>query len=253
MLACHDIDISYAGRSVLRRVTVEVRRGKVTAIIGPSGAGKSTALRCLAFLEAPAVGSLLLDERTYRFPEARATMPRPWPAVTTVFQQLFLWPHLTLRQNIRLPLELGNVSDADDRIEHLGRQFGMGEFIDRYPNQVSAGQRQRAALARAIALRPSYLLLDEITSALDVEQSAAIFGHLGELARQGIGILLVTHHLGFLQRTADTIVFMQAGVVEETGPKAILSEPTSPSLRRFLGAFDSIESRDAFRGTTNGE
>lgn len=245
MLACKDINISYGGRDVLHNVSIAVEPGKVTAIVGPSGAGKSTILRCLAFLESPSAGSVELDGSYYNYPLGlNQATPEPWPKVTAVFQQLFLWPHLTLRKNILLPLELRNIGDAEARIKSLVDRFDMAEFIDRYPNQASGGQRQRAALVRALALKPSYLLLDEITSALDVEQAASIINHLADLKRDGIGILMVTHYLGFLQRAADTIIFMEDGMVVESGAREILGTPSSPGLKRFLHAFNSIESRD---------
>jgi len=247
MLACKGINISYGGQDVLHNVSIAVEPGMVTAIVGPSGAGKSTILRCLAFLESPSAGSVELDGSKYHYPLGpNQAAPEPWPKVTAVFQELFLWPHYTLRKNILLPLELRNIADAEARIESLVDRFDMAAFIDRYPNQASGGQRQRAALARALALNPSYLLLDEITSALDVEQAASIINHLADLKRDGIGILMVTHYLGFLQRAADTIIFMENGVVEEAGTREILGEPSSPGLKRFLNAFHSVESPGYF-------
>ena len=242
MLECADIVVTYGGQKVLRDVSIAVAPGKVTAIVGPSGAGKSTILRTLAFLESPVSGSITLDDETFCYPLVPdGPLPQPWPRVTAVFQQLFLWPHLTLRNNILLPLRLRSVADAEARIESLCHRFDMDDFVDRYPNEVSGGQRQRAALARALALKPTYLLLDEITSALDVEQAAAIVSHLGELTGEGIGVLLVTHYLGFLQRTADHIVFMEDGeVVESRGPD-ILSSPRSKGMQRFIRAFDQID------------
>jgi ABC-type polar amino acid transport system ATPase subunit len=243
-LSCSHINLSYSGRDVLRDVSVQVEPGRVTALIGPSGAGKSTALRSLAFLESPSSGSIALDGSVYHYPLAEeAPSPAPWPAVTAVFQQLFLWPHLTLRANITLPLTLGKLPDAAGRTEKLIDRFEMAGFVDRYPNQVSGGQRQRAALARALALEPSYLLLDEITSALDVEQAASIVSHLSDLKREGIGILIVTHHLGFLHRTADTIVFMENGSVIEAGGHEMLVSPRSPGMRRFLTAVHRLDDK----------
>lgn len=252
MLSCNSISVSYAGRNILRNVSLAVEPGKVTAIVGPSGAGKSTVLRTLAFLETPTSGSVTLDGTSHYYPEDPTEHPTtPWPKVTAVFQQFFLWPHLTLRKNISLPLRLRHVPDADARIAKLAEMFDMTDFIERYPNQVSGGQRQRAALVRALALQPSYLLLDEITSALDVVQAASIINHLTDLKRDGIGILMVTHHLGFLLRAADSIVFMDDGVVEESGTKEILISPQSPGLKLFLNAFNSIESRQYINGANS--
>lgn len=234
----------YGDSRVLHDVSFSVEPGRMTAIIGPSGAGKSTILRILACLEAPESGTIQIGDDAYRYPLLDdAVMPQPWPKVTAVFQQLFLWPHMTLRENISLPLRLRKVSDASARIEALIARFDMAEFVDRHPNEVSGGQRQRAAIARALALKPSYLLLDEITSALDIEQAASIIEHLDVLKEEGIGILMITHYLGFLQRSAEHIIFMEDGTVAEAGGREILSSPRSKGMQRFLKAFSQIENR----------
>jgi ABC-type methionine transport system ATPase subunit len=242
MLRCSNISKHYAGSSVLQDVSVSVEPGKMAAIVGPSGAGKSTILRILACLETPDSGTLEVDGEQFSYPAAvGACVPQPWPRITAVFQQLFLWPHVTLRKNISLPLRLRLVPDIERRIEALVERFDMGEFIDRYPNEASGGQRQRVAIARALALKPDYLLLDEITSALDVEQAAAIIKHLELLKTEGIGILMITHYLGFLQRSADQIIFMEDGKVTEAGGGEILLKPKSQGMQRFLASFNEIE------------
>jgi ABC-type polar amino acid transport system ATPase subunit len=242
MLGCRNICLAYDGKPVLKNVSIELRRGEVTGVIGPSGAGKSTLLRSMAFLEVADSGSLFLDDEEFEFGAEQEHQYSVWPRVTAVFQQLFLWPHLTLRDNILLPLRVKRKrGQFKSSINDLIERFGMSEFIDRYPNQVSGGQRQRAALARAIALRPEYLLLDEITSALDIEQAAIIIHHLEELKREGIGILLITHFLGFLRRSSDQIIFMENGAVLESGGKEILDNPKSEGLIRMLGSFEMLD------------
>jgi polar amino acid transport system ATP-binding protein len=234
MLQGTQIGKVYAGRPVLDGIDVAVKPGGITAIVGPSGGGKTTLLRALALVTPPDTGTVRIDEREYRFPGA-ALLPPPWPRVTAVFQQLFLWPHLTLRQNIALPLQCAG-KPSEEAIERLSRKFAMEPFLDRHPNQVSGGQRQRAALARALALEPRYLLLDEITSALDVEQARILFDHLGELKREGVGILLITHYLGFVREAADSVLFLEHGQAVEQGGREILSAPRTERLRRFLAA-----------------
>jgi len=248
MLKCKDIVLAYRGKRVLNNVSVEVEPGRVTAIIGPSGAGKSSLLRCLAFIDSPASGAVTMDGDEYLASES-TTFPlrTPWPEVTAVFQQFFLWPHLTLRKNISLPLELRKVKDIEIRITRLIDQFSMSDFVNRFPNEVSGGQRQRAALARALALEPKYLLMDEITSALDAVQAAAIVNHMTVLKDAGIGILMITHHLGFLRRAADSIVYMQDGEIVEAGGKEILDIPATPELKTFLSAFNSLENSNTPR------
>jgi ABC-type polar amino acid transport system ATPase subunit len=224
-------------KRVLDGVDITLDRGQITGVIGPSGGGKTTLLRALLMLDPPDGGSIAVDGASYMFPVSpEAPLQPPWPKITAVFQQLFLWPHLTLRQNILLPLRCLGRGDGEAAIAPLVERFGMAEFLDRYPNQVSGGQQQRAALARAMALNPEYILLDEITSALDVEQAGTLLAHLLELKQTGIGILLITHHLGFLRRAADRVAFIDEGRILETGGVDVLTQPKHERVARFLAA-----------------
>ncbi|MBL8640666.1 MAG: amino acid ABC transporter ATP-binding protein [Alphaproteobacteria bacterium] len=227
MLSARNIYKSFDGRKILDGVDIDIAPGQISCIIGPSGTGKTTLLRALCMLDLPDEGSISLDGTVL------GPQDTPWPRVTAVFQSLFLWPHLTLRENIMLPARNHNPDAAKD-IEGLINLFEMGHFIDNYPNQSSVGQRQRVALARALILNPKYVLLDEITSALDVEQSARILTKLTHLKERGIGIFLITHHLGFAKRAADQIIFMSDGKVTEKGAPSILETPQTPRLREFL-------------------
>lgn len=225
----------HAGRQILSDVSLGIKPGQITALIGPSGAGKTTLLKALSLLELPDSGSLCIDEIQYDFPLAKKQkLQPPWPKVTVVFQQLFLWPHLTLRQNITLPLEQKDRNFDREYLDHLLDRFKMHEFVNRFPNQASLGQRQRVALVRAMVLNPKYILLDEITSSLDVEQIAAILSELEVMKQQGIGILLVTHLLHFAKQAADSIVFMEGGQVVESGGKEVLCRPTNQRVKDFL-------------------
>ncbi|SDU02476.1 amino acid ABC transporter ATP-binding protein, PAAT family [Verrucomicrobium sp. GAS474] len=223
------------GQPVLDDLSLELRAGEITAIVGPSGGGKSTLLRALSLVEKPDSGTLRIDGVPYLFPDAENPAP-PWPKLTVVFQQFFLWPHLTLRENIALPLVSAGKSKEEiaDLIAPLAQTFGMESFLSRHPNAVSGGQRQRAALARALALKPQCLLLDEITSALDLEQARILFDHLLTLREQGIALALVTHSLGFARAHADIVHFLDQGRLAETGGREILSTPQSDRLRQFL-------------------
>ncbi len=206
----------------------------MTAIIGPSGSGKSTLLRALSLIDPPDRGSIELDGAFYRFPH-RGKLNPPWPRLTVVFQQFFLWPHLTLRENILLPVRRQRgIRDVDAKLEMLVSMFEMGRFVDRYPNQTSHGQRQRAALARAFLLEPAYILLDEVTSSLDVESVAAVLDHLEVLRSEGIGLFLITHALSFVKQCADRVLFLEGGRVLESGGKGILDNPEHPRFKRFV-------------------
>lgn len=244
MLSAANIHKSFSGQPVLGGIDLEIAPGTITCVIGPSGTGKTTLLRAMSLLEFPDAGTVTIDGHTYDFNDRHQLPvfsgdghdPLPWPKVTTVFQSLFLWPHLTLRENIMLPARNCN-SHAEQDIEGLIRLFEMGHFIDNFPNEASVGQKQRVALARALILNPRYLFLDEITSALDIEQTARILTKLSHLKERGIGTFLITHHIGFAERAADQIVFMSDGVIAEKGPARILQSPGTDRLKRFLEYF----------------
>ncbi|MSU60528.1 MAG: amino acid ABC transporter ATP-binding protein [Candidatus Staskawiczbacteria bacterium] len=236
MLIGKDLIKKYQGREILKGADIAVEPGKITSLIGPSGSGKTTLLRVLSMLDLPDSGSIALDDKNYQFPRDKEILG-VWPKISVVFQQLFLWPHLTLRQNILLPLK-NNVDKT--YIEELIDVLEMREFIDRHPNQASIGQRQRVAIARALALKPQYLLLDEITSSLDVEQVDAVLKYLIKLKDRGMGILIVTHLLNFAQRASDKIVFLDEGGVIETGGKEILENPSHPRIQKFLSIVKSV-------------
>lgn len=189
----------------------------------------------MSLLDLPDNGRLSIDSTNYDFPwKSKVKLIPPWPKITVVFQQLFLWPHLTLRQNITLPLGDKLSTDTSDYLEQLLGNFKMHEFINRYPNQASLGQRQRTALVRAMVLKPKYILLDEITSSLDVEQVAYILTELKQMRDEGIGILLVTHLLQFAREAADSIVFIDAGKVVESGGKELLLSPKEQRIKDFI-------------------
>jgi ABC-type polar amino acid transport system ATPase subunit len=234
MLSGIGINKSFNSKYVLKDVNVDLKPGTITTLIGPSGSGKSTLLRSLALLEPPEVGTIIVDEVSYEFPSNGHNKPNPpWPEVTIVFQQLFLWPHLTLRDNILLPLRARG-GQCKGLVNELIEALRIESFVDRYPNEVSLGQRQRAAIVRALALRPKYLLLDEITSALDVEYVSLLLDHLKRVKDEGIGILLVTHLIGFARASADQVLFMDAGKIVEAGDSEILSKPKTERLAQFL-------------------
>lgn len=228
---------------MLNHVNVKVEPGKITTLIGPSGSGKSTLLRALAMVDLADSGSVEIDDVAYAFngSELRAD-ERPWPKVTIVFQQLHLWPNKTIRENITWPLKKRlnkpEISKGDN-LKSLFEIFGILDFLDRYPNEVSVGQRQRAAIVRAIALQPKYLLLDEVTSALDVEYIAVLLEYLKTLAKRGTGILLITHLIGFASRASDRVVFLDRGSIEEEGEPTILTKPKSERLQGFLSIVEA--------------
>ena len=235
MLSARNLNFSYPNKPILKNINLDISPGGITVLIGPSGTGKTTLLRCLALLEPPQSGEIKVDDEVFSYPwvGAKAFKP-PWPKLTTVFQQLFLWPHLTLRENILLPVRRLKNPEMYNELDALIDAFDMKDFIQSYPNEASLGQRQRVALARALMLKPHYLLLDEITSALDVEQIAKILTYLKGLRGQNIAIFIITHLLGFAKHAADQVVFMVDGEVAESGGANILKDPKTERLFQFL-------------------
>ena len=230
-----NLNKSYGSLQVLKDINVDINPGTITTLIGPSGSGKSTLLKALSLLEYPDEGTVSLNGNKYVFKNGKGDVtPTPWPDITVVFQQLFLWPHMTLKQNILLPLKKRGIKKDDKTVNELIEQLEMATFADRYPNEVSIGQRQLAAIARAISLNPKFLLLDEITSALDIEYVSKILSKLDQLKNKGIGILLITHIIGFAKRSADQVVFLNEGKIVESGGVEILANPKSDRMKEFL-------------------
>ena len=197
MLNVKGLSKSYNNETLFSNLDISIKPGTISFVLGPSGAGKTTLLRLLAALEEPDTGDVTVSSNGRALSAQQTSF---WPEVTMVFQQLFLWPHLTLRENILLPiLKRRGAIDRKNTLDDLIGALSMTEFIDRYPNQVSGGQRQRAAIARAVALEPKYLLLDEVTSALDIHQREKLQHLLKELLGRGTGILAITHSLSFAE------------------------------------------------------
>lgn len=240
MLTAKNITKKYQGQEILKGVDITIEPGKITSLIGPSGAGKTTLLRALSLLETPDFGEIIVDDIKHTFPLKNNEAITPiWPKVSIVFQQLFLWPHLTIRENILLPLKVKNIN-RDAELNKFIELFGMADFIDNYPNQTSIGQRQRAAIVRAIMLHPTYLLLDEITSSLDVEQVNIILSHLNVIRDAGVGIFIVTHLINFAEQVSDKVIFMDAGQILEEGSVDILKNPTHPRVKKFLSIVKNV-------------
>lgn len=223
---------SYGETRVLLDISCELRTDGFVFVVGPSGSGKSTLLRLLSFVEMPDSGIVTLELGERRFGSPGSV--RPWPKLTSVFQKQFLWPHLTLRDNIRLPLCCGHADDIDRSVQRVVDLFDMSTFIDRFPNEVSGGQAQRAALARALVLNPQLILIDEAHGGLDLEQQKIVNDHLLMLRNSGVGLIVVTHSLEFARKYADEVVVLENGTVTEIGSPAVFDRPTSGFLRRII-------------------
>jgi polar amino acid transport system ATP-binding protein len=221
---------------VLRDVSLNVDRGDVLVIIGRSGSGKSTLLRCINGLEPIQQGDIVVDG--FRVNERGASLRRLRQEVGIVFQSFNLFPHLTVERNITLaPSVVKRQSPAEARqIAHeVLRQVGLEDKTSAYPDQLSGGQQQRVAIARSLAMKPSLMLFDEITSALDPELIGEVLKVLEDLARGGMTMMLVTHEMGFARKVANRMVFMHEGQVWESGPtQAFFDNPETPELKAFV-------------------
>lgn len=222
------------GNQVLRGVDIHVDAGRTTTVIGPSGSGKSTLLRVLNRLHEPDAGDILLDGKSV----LRENPDRLRQRIGMVFQQFNLFPHRTVAANIALgPRKLRGLSKEESRalaLEQL-EVVGLTGKADSRPANLSGGQQQRVAIARALAMKPDIMFFDEATSALDPELVKGVLSLMSDLAAGGMSMIVVTHEMGFARSVSDHVVFMDAGVVVESGsPEALFDNAETPRLRRFL-------------------
>jgi polar amino acid transport system ATP-binding protein len=221
---------------VLRGVDLAVGEHQVVALIGGSGSGKSTLLRCASLLETVDDGQVLLDGEDITDPRVDADRVRRRMGV--VFQAYNLFPHLSVLDNVTLgPTVVHGRSKAAAREEahQLLARIGLAEKAADFPDRLSGGQQQRVAIVRALAVRPRVLLLDEITSALDPELVGEVLALVREVAAQGMTIVMATHEMGFARQVADTVAFLDGGVVLESGPpEQVLTDPVEARTRQFL-------------------
>lgn len=232
---------SFGTNHVLRGVDLEVHGGQVVSLVGPSGSGKSTLLRCLNLLEMPDDGDISWNGTPVHYKDMTPVqLSQHRVRMGMVFQHFNLFPHMTALQNVTEgPVHvLGqSKSDAEDRAMELLESVGLGDKADHWPPQLSGGQKQRVAIARALAMDPQVLLLDEVTSALDVEIVAGINDLLAGLARGGMTMVMVTHDLRFARSVGDQLVFLDQGrIVEQGPPDKLIEEPQSERLNEFLAA-----------------
>ena len=237
---------SFGALEVLKGISLTVNRGEVMCLVGPSGSGKSTFLRCINHLEQVTAGRLWVDGELVGYHE-RGGKLHEMPAkdaarqrrdIGMVFQKFNLFPHLTALENItEAPIRVKKQKKdaAVSRARDLLAQVGLSEKEKAYPAQLSGGQQQRVAIARALAMDPKLMLFDEPTSALDPELVGEVLDVMKQLASGGMTMVVVTHEMGFAREVADSLVFMDAGVVVESGdPRQVLSDPRHERTRAFL-------------------
>jgi polar amino acid transport system ATP-binding protein len=231
---------------VLKGINLEVQRGDVMCLLGPSGSGKSTLLRCINHLEKINSGRLTVDgelvgyreqgEKLHELHEREVSAARS--RIGMVFQQFNLFPHMTALENVTLaPTRVLGKSkrEAAEHARELLVRVGLGDKIENFPVALSGGQQQRVAIARALAMEPKLMLFDEPTSALDPELVGDVLDAMRELAKSGMTMIVVTHEMGFAREVADSVVFMDDGVVVESGqPRDVLVNPQHERTKLFL-------------------
>lgn len=237
---------NFGALQVLKGITLEIGRGEVLCMVGPSGSGKSTFLRCINHLERVNAGRLYVDGELIGYRE-RGNKLHEMPAreaarqrrdIGMVFQHFNLFPHRTALENIiEAPIHVKRVKkdQAIARARDLLDQVGLSAKADAYPAQLSGGQQQRVAIARALAMSPKLMLFDEPTSALDPELVGEVLEVMKKLAAEGMTMVVVTHEMGFAREVANHLVFMDGGVVVESGPpREVLSNPKHERTKAFL-------------------
>jgi len=227
---------SFGENEVLKGIDLAVAPHEVVCLIGASGSGKSTLLRCVNLIEPLDAGRVVVEgeEITASGVDANHIRRR----IGIVYQAFNLFPHMTVLRNITLaPREVLGMdrAEAEERALALLERFGLSDRRDEYPDRLSGGQQQRVAIVRALAMRPSLMLLDEVTSALDPELVAEVLSLIRELASEGMTMLIATHEMGFARDIADRVCFLEEGrILEEGPPERIFTSPENPRTRRFL-------------------
>ncbi|NJP35425.1 amino acid ABC transporter ATP-binding protein [Micromonospora thermarum] len=233
-VSLRDVHLAFGANRVLRGVDLDVPRGATACVIGPSGSGKSTLLRTINRLIEPDRGDVLLDGRSVLGDDPDRLRQR----VGMVFQQFNLFPHMSVLRNVTLALRRIRKLPEDEAVavaRHELDRVGLAAKADARPAQLSGGQQQRVAIARALALQPQVMLFDEATSALDPELVKGVLSLMAELSAGGMTMVVVTHEMGFAREVADTVAFMDRGVVLEAGaPAAVFEAAEHPRLRQFL-------------------
>lgn len=221
---------------VLFDVNFNFEDGKTYAIIGSSGGGKSTFIRCLNMLEEPTSGSIYFNDILVN--DAKANLTQIREKVGMVFQNFNLFEHMKAKQNVAYALKKVrkfNTQQANEKAIALLEEVGLGHRIESYPHQLSGGEKQRCAIARALAMEPDVLLFDEPTSALDPEMTGEVLKVLQNLNHTGITMIIVTHEMNFAKKVADYVIYMDQGRIEEcTNAKEFFVEPKSKRAKEFL-------------------
>ncbi|PLW74072.1 ATP-binding cassette domain-containing protein [Streptomyces sp. SCUT-3] len=246
MVKAEAVHKSYGAAHILRGIDLEVAPREVFCLVGPSGSGKSTFLRCINHLEKINGGRLSVDgqlvgyrqkgDKLYELKDKEVAAQRR--DIGMVFQRFNLFPHMTALENVmEAPVQVKGEAKAvaRERAARLLDRVGLGDRTGNYPSQLSGGQQQRVAIARALAMEPKLMLFDEPTSALDPELVGEVLDVMRGLADEGMTMIVVTHEMGFAREVGDALVFMDGGVVVESGhPREVLTNPQHDRTKAFL-------------------
>lgn len=246
-LIVKDIHKTFNDLEVLKGISLEAQKGDVISLIGSSGSGKSTFLRCINLLETPTSGEIIVhgenidfkfDRRGERMPAHPKQVEAMRARLSMVFQGFNLWSHMTIMENIiEAPIQVLGKSKkaAMEHAKFLMDKVGIYERRDYYPSQMSGGQQQRAAIARALAMEPDVMLFDEPTSALDPELVGEVLKVMRGLAEEGRTMIVVTHEMAFAKDVSNKVVFLHQGLIEEQGsPAKVFENPDSERMKQFL-------------------
>lgn len=236
VLECRNLWKIYGDIVAVKDVSLAISEGEIKLIFGPSGSGKSTLARCLAMLTTPTKGDVLLDGESLVEPGVDLNKARA--RIGFVFQHIWLFHHLNALGNVELGLrhvlKLPK-KEARERASQALKEVKMEEWADHYPAQLSGGQQQRVGIARALAMEPEIIILDEPTSSLDPELTGEVIDTLRDLAEKGTTMLVISHEMTFAREVADEMIFLDEGSIVERGPPELFfTSPSTDRARRFM-------------------
>ncbi len=236
MISIQNVHKSFGDLEVLKGVSLDVDNGEVVSIIGGSGSGKSTLLYCINAIENIHKGKIIVDGIDVHNKETNKDKLRQ--KLGMVFQQWNSFPHMTVLENAALAPRIVKKMSKEEAIEIAKKELehvGLGDKFDVYPTKMSGGQQQRLAIARALAMKPDYMLFDEVTSALDPELVGEVLDTLRLLAEEGMTMICVTHEMGFARDVSDRVAYFHEGVIAELGEaKQVITDPQNPLTQKFL-------------------
>ncbi|MBQ7902632.1 MAG: amino acid ABC transporter ATP-binding protein [Oscillospiraceae bacterium] len=236
MIKVENLHKSFGDLEVLKGVSEHIRKGEVVTVIGASGSGKSTFLRCLNMLEEPEEGSIIFEG--VDITKEKVNIDKHRQKMGMIFQHFNVFPHMTVIENITMApmlIKKKGKAEAEEQAMQLLEMVGLADKRDEYPRRLSGGQKQRLAIVRALAMEPDVMLFDEPTSALDPEMVGEVLQVIKNLVKSGMTAVIVTHEMGFAKEVSDRVLFMDGGVIAESGtPDQIFNNPQNPRTKEFL-------------------